>query len=179
MPFRQVFPYRESTCPSLGIPRKLMEYFSEEDKWALPALQSEILEEDGLDPLNLEVLSISTINVWKAFQCITPNAGFEGLYRQSGSATVLSAIRQNQSPRSNPKRPEFFSAVLTANHQVFSDSPYSLRRYSRLATSSLLRQLHSFNVDAPIFGVVLNKSQTSFDVNWYNTSHGFVVCPVS
>lgn len=103
----------------------------------------------------------------------------------SVAARIIPFIYASQAPRLNSPCPEFFSATFATAAQIQCErtsweSHFSaLRRYNRLATATLLRQLYAFGVNAPVFGVIFSKSLVAIHVDWALEVDGCMVSVVT
>ncbi|TDL28119.1 hypothetical protein BD410DRAFT_782083 [Rickenella mellea] len=83
-------------------------------------------------------------------------------------------LMESQSPSLVVTTPAFYSTVFSTPAQGPSDFPKDskesfavLRRFNRLATTSLLRQLQAYGItNLPIFGVALSKSLVAIHAEW-------------
>ncbi|KAF8578743.1 hypothetical protein K439DRAFT_1638584 [Ramaria rubella] len=137
--------------------------------WSLPAPIRVLSDEDALRSRNIRVLEVAEVNPTAAiyFAPMSESHKGDGSLKEDHAETLQSSM----SILAQGKQILFASTVFTSASHISPLNPnisfQTLRRYSRLATTALLRQAHSLQIDTPIFGILLRRNVVAIHVDWY------------
>lgn len=100
------------------------------------------------------------------------------------SQSIVSSVQNALSVQKDCRSLEFFSTVFVSASDLnieplgppLEETIYRLHRHNHLATMSLLRQLRSFGILVPVFGVLLSQNFVSMHVDWPSEANGCMVC---
>jgi hypothetical protein len=143
----------------------------------LPAPIHGLSQEDAMSTLNCQILGVSHVQPTAA--CFIPPENGQHQHQTINSESIsvnLNVFRKNAGLL-DPNRPLMASAVfLSANIFGFHKPPFEvMRRYNRLATTSLLREACSLQIDVPIVGILLRDNLAVVHIDWYEIFFGEMV----
>ena len=155
------------------------------EPWTLPNPVRPLSHEDALWRENVRVLEVSQVHPTAAIYLALDHVAMgdincpEGTCNDEPPLITRRTFEKSMSPLVHATAPRFASAVFISASHTFPHSKnisfQSIRRYSRLATTSLLRQTHALHIDAPVFGILLRGNLVAIHVDWYEENNGIVV----
>ncbi|KIJ29132.1 hypothetical protein M422DRAFT_250131 [Sphaerobolus stellatus SS14] len=142
-----------------------------QEPWCLPSVVHQPSEYDAQRSYIAHILELSSV---------VPTASINVDFDPNRNFSYNPTFLDSSSPLFYNKEPQFASVVFTNASQLSCDpetlSFHEVRRYSRLATTAVLRQTHAFGVDSPIFGVLLKGREVAIHVDWYEERDGAIDC---
>ncbi|GJJ09912.1 hypothetical protein Clacol_004136 [Clathrus columnatus] len=136
--------------------------------WPLPPPLYDLSEEDKVWVKNTWAHGLSEVQptaaIYSPRMAITHGASRVGLIRRDDSKFIAGPI--------------LASTVITSSEETFGKeaSFYTLRRYNRLATTSVLRTAYSLGIDIPVLGILLCYNRIAIHIDWYQIVYGEFTC---
>ena len=154
-------------------------------EWSLPNPVKHLSQEDALWEKNVRVLEVSQVHPTAAIYLSLDRAAGDDIncFNRTcdGGPPMITpgTFDKSMSPLVHATAPRFASTVFVSASHIFPHSKnisfQSVRRYSRLATTSMLRQTHALHIDTPVFGILLRGNLVAIHIDWCKEKNGVVV----
>lgn len=138
-------------------------------EWPLPPPLYALSSEDKHSPKSIVAHGLSKVKLSAA---VFPS-------RSNPNPNPNPGLLSSESKFEHPSGPIVLpSTVITSAKEIFGRqvSFYTLRRYNRLATTSILRTAYALGIDIPVIGILICYNRIAIHIDWYEIVHGEFTC---